>query len=154
MSAIEPQQAKSVVRIDSSLLNAIRRGVEEAYPYEGCGLLLGRIKNGEKEVQKIVNLENRRPDSRRNRYLIPPDVMADQQRAAGRKGLEILGVFHSHPDVSAQPSTYDREHAWPWYSYVIVSVCKGRSREVLSWRLKEDRSGFFKEELEVVASGR
>ena len=62
---------------------------------------------------------------------------------------DVLGFFHSHPDVAAVPSDYDRNHAWPWFSYLIVSVQEGESEEARSWVLREDRSGFGEERLVI-----
>jgi proteasome lid subunit RPN8/RPN11 len=70
-------------------------------------------------------------------------------RAAEARGLDVVGWYHSHPDHPARPSEYDREHAWPWYSYIIVSVAKGVAGEMTSWRLQDDRAGYEKERIEV-----
>ncbi len=66
---------------------------------------------------------------------------------ADNQGLLLIGFFHSHPDHPARPSEFDREHALPWWSYVIVSVQQGHSADVLSWALREDRSAFEAEEI-------
>ena len=60
---------------------------------------------------------------------------------------ELLGFYHSHPDHPARPSQYDLDHAWPFFSYVIVSVCGGVPEDMTSWRLKDDRSAFDQEDL-------
>jgi proteasome lid subunit RPN8/RPN11 len=73
----------------------------------------------------------------------------DADRAAEARGLDVVGWYHSHPDHPARPSEYDREHAWPWYSYIIVSVTKGVAGEMTSWRLQDDRAGYEKERIEV-----
>ena len=65
------------------------------------------------------------------------------------KGWTLIGWYHSHPDHPAKPSEYDREHAWPWYSYIIVSVQNGNPRDMTSWRLQDDRSAFVAEEVEI-----
>lgn len=65
------------------------------------------------------------------------------------QGLDIIGWYHSHPDHPARPSEYDRDHAWPWYSYIIVSVNQGRPEEMTSWRLHDDRQEFSFEEIEI-----
>jgi len=71
------------------------------------------------------------------------------EKDARARGLEVLGYYHSHPDHPARPSEYDREHAWPWYSYLIVAVEKGVPRDSRSWVLSEDRSVFHAEQIEV-----
>lgn len=120
-----------------------------AYPDEGCGVLLGRDGEGRREVVEIVAVENRREESRHNRYLIAPEQFLFADRAARGAGLDVIGFFHSHPDHPARPSAFDLEHAWPYYSYLIVGVTRGQAGEGRSWRLAEDRSRFEEETVEV-----
>ncbi|TPW17453.1 MAG: Mov34/MPN/PAD-1 [bacterium] len=127
-------------------LEAIRRHGEDGYPDECCGLLLGRVEapGGArvKAVTSVQRLENERDDSRHNRFLITPEAFLAADRAARRQGIDILGFYHSHPNAPAVPSEFDREHAWPFYSYVIVSVVDGNARELHSWVLAEDRTHY------------
>ena len=73
--------------------------------------------------------------------------MRDAEKAASAQGLEVIGWYHSHPDHPARPSDYDRDHAWPWYSYIIVSVHTGVPQDMTSWRLRDDRSEFLEEKI-------
>jgi proteasome lid subunit RPN8/RPN11 len=137
--------------ISKELLNRIWRHGETAYPEEGAGLLLGSDRDGQRQVTAILPLINAREQtSRHNRYLITAQEMLQGEQAAMRLGLDIVGVFHSHPDHPNQPSEYDREWALPWYSYVITSVAQGAAQGSRSWRLKEDRSQFFEETLAII----
>ena len=137
--------------ISKELLNRIWRHGETAYPEEGAGLLLGSDRDGQRRVTAILPLINAREQtSRHNRYLITAQEMLQGEQAAMRLGLDIVGVFHSHPDHPNQPSEYDREWALPWYSYVITSVAQGAAQGSRSWRLKEDRSQFFEETLAII----
>ena len=136
------------LKLTAALLNAIERHAEAAYPHEGCGILLGRVEGDTRTVTDILPVENQREEAaRRNRYLIPPEVVADGEEMAEQKGLEVIGFFHSPPDHPARPSAFDREHAWPWYSYVITSVERGRASGSRAWRLLDDRSQFVEEEM-------
>jgi proteasome lid subunit RPN8/RPN11 len=123
------------------------------YPNETCGAMLGLDGESSREVRALFPLTNRRDDSPRNRFSITPDDFRAAERAAKEKGLEVLGWYHSHPDHPARPSEYDREHAWPWYSYVIVSVAKGKPQDMTSWQLSEDRSHFLPEEIAPGTNG-
>ncbi len=119
-----------------------------AYPYEGCGILLGQADNGRKVVVEVLPSGNAREDSaRHNRYLIPPEDLLRGELQAEEQGLEVIGYFHSHPDHPARPSEFDREHGWPWYSYLITAVHKGQVVESRSWQLRDDRSGFDEERI-------
>lgn len=138
--------AAGAIHLKCAHLEAIRRHGEDAYPHECCGLLLGTLGADSAAPAKIIHaverLDNEREDSRHNRFLITPETFLRADRAARARGLDILGFYHSHPDHPAAPSEFDREHAWPVYSYIIVSVAGGNSRELNSWVLAADRSRF------------
>ena len=120
----------------------------KAYPEEGCGVLVGRDEGERRIVEQVIPLDNRREDARSTRYLIPPEQLLHVERAARDAGLDVLGFFHSHPDHPARPSAFDLEHAWPYYSYLIVSVVQGRAVKAASWRLVPDRTRFEPEPIE------
>jgi proteasome lid subunit RPN8/RPN11 len=140
-----------MIRLEARHREAIGAHGEETYPHECCGFLLGRQQDGVKVVQEVWPAENARDDSPQNRYLIPPMEMLRAEKESRRRGLEILGFYHSHPDVAARPSEYDRQHAWPWYSYLIVSVRAGQAAELNAWVVPEDDDPFAAEQLEIVA---
>ena len=147
-------------------LNAIRRHGARDYPSECCGILLGKSDDGNKEVHEVVALKNLRHDPARAQELLPlasPDLETDQNRFlidpleqlkvekdARKRGLDVMGYYHSHPDHPARPSNYDREHAWPWYSYIILSVEKGTPADMTSWVLSDNRERFDPEVVEIV----
>ena len=139
-----------MIRLKSKDIEEIKRIAQETYPHECCGLLVGSVENGVKTVTEFIPAENQRNDSPANRYLITPDLLNEVEEKLKDTGFAILGFFHSHPDVPAQPSAYDQEHAWPWYSYLIVSVLKGKAEEFHNWRLREDRSAFDPEKVELL----
>lgn len=132
----------------------IRRHGAETFPHECCGALLGRDAAGEqnqppREILQLFPLVNRRVDSPRNRFAVTAEDVRDAEKAASEHGLEVVGWYHSHPDHPARPSAFDREHAWPWYSYVIVSVMSGAPAEMTSWRLNDDRQEYSAESIEI-----
>jgi proteasome lid subunit RPN8/RPN11 len=133
------------MKISRQLLDQIHRHLESGYPNESCGVMLG--KDG--VVTEIVSADNQRTDSARNRYLIDPLAYIKIERDADKRGLQVLGIYHSHPDVAARPSQFDLDHAWPNFSYLIVSVCKDKAVESNSWLLREDRSQFDQETIEI-----
>ena len=138
------------IRMSAGLAEKIRQHGIETYPHECCGALLGKDENGERrEIVAVLGLANQRDDSPRNRFSVAPRDVIDADKAAQANGLEVVGWYHSHPDHPAKPSEYDREHAWPWYSYVIVKVEKGEAREMTSWRLNEDRKEYQEERIEL-----
>ena len=128
-------------------LEAIRRHGAETYPEECCGFLLGRVEGEATLVERLSPVVNEREDSRGNRYLIRPETVLSAHREARRQGIDVVGYYHSHPDHPAVPSDFDRDHAWPGLSYVIVAVAGGIPRELRSWRLDDDRTRFQEEEV-------
>jgi proteasome lid subunit RPN8/RPN11 len=134
----------------------IRAHGVETYPHECCGALLGRdTQNGQpRETVEVFPLVNRRDDSPRNRFSVSTRDVLEAEKAAASRGLDVIGWYHSHPDHPARPSEFDREHAWPWYSYIIVSVQKGVARELTSWRLQEDREKYVEQEVEELGEVR
>ena len=140
--------------ISAHLAEKIRSHGAETYPNECCKTLLGRDSELEKQdsVRQLLNLfplVNRRDDSPRNRFSVTADDVRDAEKAATSQDLELIGWYHSHPDHPARPSQYDRDHAWPWYSYIIVSVQNGAPQDITSWRLNDDREEFSPEGIEI-----
>lgn len=124
---------------------AIRAHGRKAFPHECCGALLGRGGT----VHEAFALPNTTDEGPRRRFLVRPDDYRAAEQRARETGLELLGFYHSHPDHPARPSQYDLDHAWPSFSYVIVSVMAGEDKILTSWRLKGDRSAFDEEDIEV-----
>lgn len=142
----------TTLRLPAELLERIREHGRETYPEECCGVMLGRFDRatGRTEVARLVAEENQREDEHRhNRYLISPQSVLHAERAARAEGLSIVGYYHSHPDHPSRPSDFDRDHAWPDQSYLIVAVAGGEPRTAQSWRLRDDRSAFDEEAVEV-----
>jgi len=137
------------VFISSEVLNEIKVEGEKAYPDECCGVLLGTLGEiGEKTVTRILPIANEFSQGEQyHRFLITPENMLDAEKKARALKLDVLGFYHSHPDHPAKPSDFDREHALPFYSYIITSVEKGEARDFTSWILKDDRSAFDLEEI-------
>ena len=136
------------IQISSGLLKQIHAHGESSYPEEGAGLLLGKTNDEGKQVVNILILTNaREATSRHNRYLLTPEDYLHGEDEAARLGLDVLGVFHSHPDHPNRPSEFDRQWAMPWFSYVITSVQNGRAVESRSWKLAEDRTHFIEESI-------
>ena len=120
---------------------AIRAHGREAFPHECCGALLGR----ERIVEEAFALPNTTEEGPRRRFLVRPEDYRVAEQRARAAGLELLGFYHSHPDHPARPSQFDLDHAWPSFSYVIVSVMAGKDQQLTSWQLKDDRSAFDEE---------
>ncbi|MBV9849385.1 MAG: M67 family metallopeptidase [Armatimonadetes bacterium] len=130
------------LHLDEQLADAIRAHAARDYPHECCGFLVGKSGGDAVTVARVVPAANTREDSPRNRFEINPGELVKVDKAARAEGLGVVGFYHSHPDAPARPSEYDREHAWPGYCYVIVSVIATQPREIRNWLLRDDRTQF------------
>jgi len=127
----------------------IRRHGERDYPFECCGLLIGRYDgDGCKFVVETYAISNaREEEAKRNRFLIRPEEFMRGEKYARECNLDVVGFYHSHPDDHPIPSQYDLEHAWPIYSYIVVAVTKGKAAGLRSWEMEQDRSKFNEERI-------
>ena len=144
-----------MLKLNEQIYDAIRRHGEETYPYECCGVLLGRFGDGSNEVEEAVRAGNIRTDSAHNRYQIAAQELVKIQRQGRERGLDIVGFYHSHPDHPAQWSKTDLAEAhWIGCSYVITAVAKGVAQATNSFLLTgtgEDDKAFENEAVEVAA---
>jgi proteasome lid subunit RPN8/RPN11 len=165
------------LQLDSEHLQVIFDHAERIYPEECCGILLGHLSDGEQDgneqdgsVHKTVvevwetpntwdeEVETSFSDAsserghhsltKARRYWIDPRDMLAAQRYARDRQLNIIGIYHSHPDHPATPSECDRAAAWHHYSYMIISVQHGKANHVLCWTL-DDNNQFQSEEIQT-----
>ncbi|MDR2460256.1 MAG: M67 family metallopeptidase [Deltaproteobacteria bacterium] len=137
-----------MLKLSQKLISKIKIEAVASYPYECCGLVLGKVTDSFRQGQKILVTNNTREgEDKRRRFVIIPEDFMQGEREALKEGLEIVGIYHSHPDHPAYPSDYDLNNALPFYSYLIVSVRGGEAFELYSYVLKNDRSSFVEEEI-------
>ncbi len=142
-----------MIEVNEDHSQAMREHGERDYPFECCGLMLGRFDGDRKQVVETYPISNaREEEAKRNRFLIRPEELMRGEKQARAKDLDVVGFYHSHPDDVAVPSQYDLEHAWPTYSYIVVAVEKGHAADLRSWEMETDRSRF--EEEEIVSEAR
>jgi proteasome lid subunit RPN8/RPN11 len=131
------------LKLRTQMLDQIERHGERSYPLEGAGVLLGILKQDIAEVQDILPMKNSfDADEQYHRYQIDGRSMMKAELIAEQRHLEVIGIFHSHPDHPAEPSAFDLEHSLPWFTYVITRVIDGRADRSRAWRLQEDRAKF------------
>ena len=136
-----------MVRTTKDIILRIKSHGERTYPEECCGIMLGVSDEDNQMVEEIVELDNEQDGNRRRRFFVTPNQYLQAERTAAEKNLQLLGFYHSHPDHPAAPSEFDREHALPWFTYVIVAVSKGKANDVTTWLLSESREQFDQDEL-------
>ena len=133
------------LKIGAGDVGHIHDHAKEAYPEECAGALVGMNIEGMKIVVDVWRAENTHEEERSRRFLIEPLKIKEFEERAAERDMDVLGFYHSHPDHPAEPSEYDREHAWPGWSYVIASVSAENVEDMRSWVLKGDRSGYDEE---------
>ncbi|MDR2921849.1 MAG: M67 family metallopeptidase [Treponema sp.] len=138
-----------MLRLSFDLEKHIRTDGEAAYPNECCGVLIGEIDSaGVKTAKRALTINNAREDGEQyHRFLITPEDMLHAEQTARAAKLDVIGFYHSHPDHPSAPSGYDKDHALPFYSYVIVSVDNGKAQILTSWELTNDRINFIQEDV-------
>ena len=131
--------------LQAGVAEAIRAHGVETYPNECCGALIGR----DGVVTHTLALPNVTDEGPRRRFRVSDRDYLQCEKRARELGGELLGFYHSHPDHPARPSQYDLDHALPFFSYVIISVASGTPGDVRSWKLRDDRSAFDEEPLNL-----
>jgi proteasome lid subunit RPN8/RPN11 len=138
------------LRLSKSQDDQIRREATAAYPDECCGIIYGVQQGNVRVVNSLEPVPNVFDEKERyHRFSISGQQLMKAERTAGERNELVLGFYHSHPDHPARPSEYDREHAWPFYSYVIVEVSQREPRAMTSWQLNEQTEAFDEQGLEI-----
>jgi len=136
-----------MILIESPAAIVMNEDAVKAYPDECCGFMYGNDDTtGSRRVSMALPVNNSSVINRKRRFEISPKDYMKAEKYALENNLQLLGVYHSHPDHPAEPSEHDRVAAQPFFSYMIISVLKGRVSNMRSWVLN-DESRFDEEEL-------
>jgi len=138
------------IRFSKPILKIIHQHGAATYPNECCGAIVGTIGDGVVDMSDALPLPNTTEEGPRRRFLVRSSDYREAEAYARDRHVDLIGFYHSHPDHPAEPSSYDLEHAWPNFSYVIIAVSGGTPQQIRSWRLSADRSTFNEEQLETV----
>ncbi len=131
------------VRISATLRGLIFEKLQESYPNEGGGFLLGLLDGATAQIRDVTPVRNvAESEEQYHRYAMTPKDWAQLEDEADAQGLSLVGYYHSHPNAPAIPSEFDRVHALPNFRYLITSVREGKAVECRAWQLSEDRSQF------------
>lgn len=136
-----------MIRIEKQAWEEMVAHAREAYPNECCGAMLGTVDNGLKVVKVALRLENAYQGEQRNRYEVRPEDLLEADRQARRQGMDLVGIFHSHPDADAYFSQTDLKNSCPWYSFVVLSVKGGEFDHACSFLPNAEQTAAEKEEL-------
>lgn len=136
-----------MIEIEITPWQAMVLHAERTYPNECCGAMLGHLRGENKKVVAAVPLQNSFSGSQNARYELRPEDLLEADRAARARGLDLIGIFHSHPDCDAYFSQTDLKHSCPWYSFVVLSVYNGKFDHARSFLPDSDQTKADNEEL-------
>jgi len=137
-----------MIALATAAVAAIRKHGAAGYPLECCGALIGsEVGLHQRRVSEAWPLMNAATATPERRFSVAPQDYRRAEARAAASGAALLGFYHSHPDAPARPSSEDLAHAWPNLDYVIVTIERGQPGEMSCWRLREDRSGFDREDI-------
>ena len=117
------------------------------YPNECCGAMLGKIDGDAKDVLIAMRLENASKGSQAARYELRTEDLLAADQEARRRGLDLIGIYHSHPDCDAYFSDTDLKNSCPWYSFIVLSIQKGEFDHANSWLPNPEQTAAQKEDL-------
>ena len=139
----------TIINITEDIVKQFEKHGEKEYPHECCGFILGSFKDKESMGVEYMPASNIKEENRERRFLIDPMAYQKAEDEADELGLSVISIVHSHPDHPDKPSEFDREHAWPGFSYIIISIQNGKAVSYRSWQLNADRKFFIEENIKI-----
>ncbi|MEZ5354448.1 MAG: M67 family metallopeptidase [Bryobacteraceae bacterium] len=136
-----------MIRIEQPAWDVMVSHAKATFPNECCGAMIGSIDGDQKTVKVAVAIENAFEGSQAERYELRPEDLLQADREARRQGMDLIGIFHSHPDCDAYFSETDLKNSCPWYSFVVLSIQKGEFHHANSFLPNADQTAADKEEL-------
>ena len=140
----------SVINLTDEIIHQFVKHAESDYPHECCGFILGNFAEQDSTGTEYLPATNTKQENKERRFLIDPMAYQKAEDEADKRGLSVISIVHSHPDHPDEPSDFDRDHAWPGFSYIIISVNNGKVTSYRSWQLNENRKFFIEENINIV----
>ena len=136
-----------MIKISEPAWKAMVDHAEAKFPNECCGAMIGAIDGDVKDVTLAQPLENAYSGAQGARYELRPEDLLEADKKARAAGMDLIGIFHSHPDCDAYFSKTDLENSCPWYSFVVLSVKGGKFDHANSFLPNAEQTAAEKEEL-------
>jgi proteasome lid subunit RPN8/RPN11 len=127
-----------MIVIEQKPLDEMYRDALQSFPDECCGFFFGKEVGEKRLITKILVVNNSKEGDKRRRFQIAPKDYLNAERFADENELQLLGVYHSHPNHPAIPSEHDRVAAQPYFSYIIISVKENEIADIRSWQLNDN----------------
>lgn len=138
---------KKRIAIEASAIDSMKRHAHKTFPEECCGFMFG-ADSSERLITQTREANNIKTENRERRFEVDPLDYLNAEKYADASELDLIGIYHSHPNHPAIPSEHDRKQAVGYFSYVIVSVNKDEVVDIKSWQL-DDSEKFIEEEIET-----
>ena len=129
--------------ISTQCMDDFRHMAETGYPLEVCGLLLGTVNSNGWNIQQLRPVANLNTERAADRFQLDPAAYRSVDLELRNTDIDIVGVYHSHPDCPAKPSPTDLVNAWEGFAYPIISICDGKAAEIRCWSLNADGNRFL-----------
>lgn len=136
-----------MIRVEPAAWDVMVSHAQDKFPNECCGAMIGVIDGDEKTVRLAIPMENAFTGPQAARYELRPEDLMQADREARKAGMDLIGVFHSHPDCDAYFSETDLKNSCPWYSFVVLSIKNGEFDHANSFLPNPDQTAADKEEL-------
>jgi len=143
----------SVINLTNEIVDQFMKHGESDYPHECCGFILGNFIDEESKGIEYLPASNIKEENRERRFLIDPMAYQKAEDEADARSLSVISIVHSHPDHPDKPSDFDRDHAWPGFSYIIISIQNGKAESYRSWQLNINREFFIEENINIIKGG-
>lgn len=140
-----------MIHLNEQILEALKHDAFHSFPDECCGFILGEEKGEERVIEHIIVVNNCKEGDKRRRFEISPSDYLNAEQFADENQLQLLGVYHSHPNHPSVPSEHDKIAAQPYFSYIILSVKENEFVSVQSWKLN-DQFQFEEEKVLILKS--
>src|SRR3954462_4498532 len=137
-----------MIKVDAQAWAVMVAHAEAKFPNECCGAMIGQIDGDQKHVISAEPMENAYAGAQGARYELRPEDLMEADKRARAAGLDLIGIFHSHPDCDAYFSKTDLENSCPWYSFVVLSIQKGEFHHANSFLPDPDQTVAVQEELQ------
>ena len=142
LAVLDQHATTAKVHMPTHSLEKMCQSAEAGYPLEVCGLLVGKISPTGWQVEDVRPVNNLNEERAADRFQLDPAGYQAIDKELRGTGLEIIGVYHSHPDCPAKPSPTDLSSAWEGFAYPIVSVCDGKAIDTRCWAINESGNAF------------
>ena len=136
-----------MIRVEAEPWAAMVAHARAIYPNECCGAMLGSTDGEQKLVKAVLPLENAFAGAQAARYELRPEDLLAADKAARERQMDLIGIYHSHPDCNAYFSQTDLRNSCPWYSFVVLSIQKGEFHHANSWLPNSEQTAAEREEL-------